>query len=206
MARIRTIKPDFFTSEDIVSLSPHARLLYIALWCEADREGRLNWRPGTFKLRYFPADEEVNINELCISLLDQGLVVLYGAGYAHIPTFLEHQHINPRESASVLPAPPPVDKSRVEDASSRVTDAQVGREGRERKGREVRERTREAVDNSKAVDKSKAGDKYPLKGNGKSANEWALELGIQRVSGEHEGSFQARVLEAVEKHKAGQPA
>ena len=41
MARIRTIKPDFFTSEDIVGLTPEARLLYIALWCEADREGRL---------------------------------------------------------------------------------------------------------------------------------------------------------------------
>ena len=39
VARIRTIKPDFFTSEDIVVLTPWARLLYIALWCEADREG-----------------------------------------------------------------------------------------------------------------------------------------------------------------------
>ena len=56
MARIRTIKPEFFTSEDIVSLSPLARLLYQATWCEADKEGRLQWKPGTFKLRYFPAD------------------------------------------------------------------------------------------------------------------------------------------------------
>ena len=45
MARIRTIKPEFFTSEDIVALSPLARLLFIALWCEADREGRLVWKP-----------------------------------------------------------------------------------------------------------------------------------------------------------------
>jgi len=55
MARIRTIKPEFFTSEDIVSLTPHARLLYIAMWCEADKEGRMTWRPKTLKMRYFPA-------------------------------------------------------------------------------------------------------------------------------------------------------
>jgi len=52
VARIRTIKPEFFTSEDIVSLAPLTRLLYIALWCEADKEGRLAWKPLTFKLRY----------------------------------------------------------------------------------------------------------------------------------------------------------
>ena len=45
MARIRTIKPEFFTSDDICALSPLARLLYVGLWCEADREGRLVWTP-----------------------------------------------------------------------------------------------------------------------------------------------------------------
>lgn len=51
MARIRTIKPEFFTSEDIVSLSPLARLFYVSLWCEADREGRLDWRIGSSRPR-----------------------------------------------------------------------------------------------------------------------------------------------------------
>ncbi|QND94354.1 hypothetical protein SY91_01753 [Burkholderia cenocepacia] len=76
MARIRTIKPEFFTSEDIVALTPFARLLYIALWCEADREGRFAWKPATFKMRYLPADD-VNIRDLCQEIVDQGLVVLY---------------------------------------------------------------------------------------------------------------------------------
>jgi hypothetical protein len=129
VARIRTIKPEFFTSEDIVGLSAFARLLYIALWCEADREGRLSWRTGTYKLRYFPADR-VDIEALCMELVERGLIVLYGDRFAHIPTFLAHQHVNPREAASVLPAPP------VHDASSRVTDAQGGREGKEGKGKE----------------------------------------------------------------------
>lgn len=130
MARIRTVKPEFFTSEDVVSLSPFARLLFIATWCEADREGRMFWKPKTFKMRYFPADS-VDIDALCGELIERGLVVLYGDGLAEIPTFDRHQHINPRESASVIPSR---DASpRVKHASARVSDAQVGRKGKEGK-------------------------------------------------------------------------
>ncbi len=128
MARIRTIKPEFFTSEQIVDLSPMARLLFIATWCEADREGRLKWAMRTIKMRYFPSDD-CDIDALARELLASGLVKLYGDGLAFIPSFLNHQHINPRESQSSLPDP---NQARVDDASARVSDAQVGRkEGRE---------------------------------------------------------------------------
>lgn len=137
MARIRTIKPEFFTSEDIVGLSPFARLLYIALWCEADKEGRLVWKPKTFKMRYLPGDDQ-DIAALCQELVDSGLVVLYGNGYAHIPTFKAHQHINPRESASQLPDPDasPTRAPRVGTRQSRDSDAQGGREGKGKEGNE----------------------------------------------------------------------
>lgn len=140
MARIRTIKPEFFTSEDIVGLSPMTRLLYIAVWCEADKEGRLVWKPVTFKLRYFPGDN-CDIQAMCQELVDAGLVVLYGSGYAHIPTFAAHQHINPRESASQLPVPDekPTRQPRVGTRRARVSTGaipdvhpQVGREGKGR--------------------------------------------------------------------------
>lgn len=135
VARIRTIKPEFFTSEDIVRLSPLARLLYVALWCEADREGRLEWKPRTFKIRYLPADD-CDVEKLAQELILSGLVVLYDECYAYIPRFLRHQHINPRESASTLPDPHAsrTRRSRVDHASSRVGHAQGGRE---RKGKEV---------------------------------------------------------------------
>lgn len=136
MARIRTIKPEFFTSEDIVSLSPLARLLYIATWCEADKEGRLQWKPRTMKLRYFPADD-CDINALAAELVEAGLVVPYGEDLAFIPGFARHQHINPRETASVLPEPDA--SARVvtrRDASARDSDAQGGREGKGREGKE----------------------------------------------------------------------
>lgn len=122
MARIRTIKPEFFTSEDICALSPLARLLYIGVWCEADREGRLEWKPKTLKTRYLPHDA-ADINTVCVELIASELVVLYGDGFAHIPTFLEHQIINPREPKSKLPVPPERVVARVTDASLRVSDA-----------------------------------------------------------------------------------
>lgn len=142
MARIRTIKPEFFTSEDIVELSAFARLLYIAIWCEADREGRLEWKPRTFKLRYFPADE-VNIDALCEEIISRGLVKIYAEKLAYIPAFLDHQHINPRESASALPAPKDA-SARVKDASARDSDTQVGKEGKE--GKEHASSTPEGFD------------------------------------------------------------
>lgn len=130
MARIRTIKPDFFTSEDIVNMTPFARLLYIALWCEADREGRLVWRPKTFKMRYLPADQ-IDIDSLCMELITAGVIKLYGNELAFIPSFLNHQHINPRETESKLPIPDESStrKPRVSDVS--VTHREEGKERKE---------------------------------------------------------------------------
>ena len=128
MARIRTIKPEFFTSEDIVSMTPLARVFYIALWCEADREGRLDWKPVTLKMRYLPGDN-CNVVELANELIQAGLIVLYeveGKRYAEIPTFKTHQVINNRESESTRP-------SRHFHASSRVKAE--GKEGREEEGK-----------------------------------------------------------------------
>lgn len=135
MARIRTIKPEFFTSEDIVGLSPLSRLLYIAIWCEADKEGRLVWKPMTFKLRYFPGDN-CDIQAMCQEIVDARLVVLYGEGFAVIPSFKAHQHINPRESESNLPEPAaiPTRKARVATRQPRDSDAQGGREGKGKEG------------------------------------------------------------------------
>lgn len=133
MARIRTIKPEFFTSEDIVSMTPLARVFYVALWCEADREGRLAWKPKTLKMRYLPGDE-CDVDTVAQELIDSGLILLYeadGAMYAEIPSFKKHQVINNRESNSNLPA-------RVDDASTRVK-AEGRKEGKGKEGKELRD-------------------------------------------------------------------
>lgn len=138
MARIRTIKPEFFTSEDVVALSPLARLLYIAIWCEADKEGRLAWKPKTFKIRYFPADD-CDIDALCDEIVTRSLCVKYGDSLAYIPKFKDHQHINPREKESIIPPPNlhrKTDACFTRDDASVTVDTRSGRkEGRE--GKEI---------------------------------------------------------------------
>lgn len=175
MARIRTIKPEFFTSDDICALSPMARLLYVGLWCEADREGRMVWLPRVFKRRYLP-DDACDVDALAGELLERGLVRLYGEGLAVIPTFRRHQHVNPREAVSKLPAPDEDASERLRDASARVglaservLDAQGGREG---DGKELgggRERESE--------DAESAGGAHPLPPDWKPEEDdlaWAL--------------------------------
>ncbi len=131
MSRIRTIKPEFFTSEDIVSLTPLARLFYVSLWCEADREGRFEWKPKTLKMRYLPADD-CDVSLLCDELVNAGMVELYevdGRVYAVIPGFTRHQVINNREQPSDIPEPP-------QKTDACVTRESGRKEGREGKGKE----------------------------------------------------------------------
>ena len=182
MARIRSIKPEFFTSEDICSLSPLARLMYIALWCEADREGRLEWKPGTFKLRYFPGDN-VDTYELAAELEQAELVIPYtvnGKEYAEIPGFAKHQVINNREQDSSIPP-------RVKDASG-TRESGVsgeGKEGREGKGKDHAEYTREFEE---------FWDRYPKKvGKGDAFRAW------KKINPGSE--LRAKILWAVDQQK-----
>jgi len=130
MARIRTVKPEFFTSESVISVSPLARLFFIGLWCEADKEGRLKWKPKTLKFRYLPGDS-VNIEKLCKELEAENMIVTYSVNdvdYCEIPGFGSHQVINNREKESTLP-------SRDNDASTtRESGRKEGKEGKEGKG------------------------------------------------------------------------
>ncbi len=143
MARIRTIKPEFFTSSDILELTPLSRLFYIALWCEADREGLLNWNPKTLKFRYLPADD-VEVEDIADELIIAGLILIFtdgdGKEIASIPSFKNHQVINNREADSVI-AP------RVKGASARVqAEGRKEGKGRERKGKEGKGRENPLVE------------------------------------------------------------
>ena len=133
MARIRTIKPEFFTSEDIFDLTPLAHLFYAFLWCEADREGRIKWKPRTLAARFFPEDDYA-IDDLAQQLVDQGHVKFYEVKeqvFCFLTSFTEHQVINNREKESSFPAYSP--DACVTRESGGLLE---GREGREGKGRE----------------------------------------------------------------------
>lgn len=105
MARIRTIKPQFFTSEDVTAQAPLARLLFIGLFTECDREGRVEDRPRTLKMRLLPEDD-VDVDTLLWSLVDGGLIRRYeanGQAIIQVTGFQRHQKPHPKEADSLLP-------------------------------------------------------------------------------------------------------
>jgi len=107
MARIRTIKPEFFTHEDLAELSPLERLFFIGLWTQADREGRLEDRPKRLKVVLLPYDA-CDADSLLGDLADKGFVKRYavdGKALLEIPGFLKHQRPHPKEPTSDVPAP-----------------------------------------------------------------------------------------------------
>jgi len=174
MARIRTIKPEFFTSDDIVELEPIERLFYIALWCEADREGRMVWSPGAIKRRYFP-DDAFDVSRVMDAFVTRGLLVQYTTEtgtYGFIPTFKSHQHINGKEAPSCLPEPPAVGfkkatrQQHVSDALAtrpqRVSHAPSMKEGKgkERKGTRVQEHGDSFSQNGSALTRTEQIKRY----------------------------------------------
>lgn len=107
MARIRTIKPEFWTDEKIVELSAYARLLFIGLWNFCDDSGRMVYSPKRIKMQVFPA-ESLDCSELLGEIRRESLIEVYvvdGVEYLSISGFDKHQKIDKR-SASKLPPPP----------------------------------------------------------------------------------------------------
>lgn len=56
MSRIRTIKPEFWSSEQVMECSPNARLLFIGIWNFCDDAGRHPFAPRQIKALVFPGD------------------------------------------------------------------------------------------------------------------------------------------------------
>lgn len=105
MARIRTIKPQFFTSEDVTAQPPLARLLFAGLFTEADRDGRVEDRPRQLKTRLLPEDE-CDVDALLWSLSEGRLIRRYesdGVRVIQILAFSKHQKPHPKEANSILP-------------------------------------------------------------------------------------------------------
>lgn len=113
MARIRTVKPDFWTDEKMVELSFESRLFFIGLWNFVDDEGRIQYSPKKLKMLIFPADS-VDVPRMIQELSGNGRVVVYaidGVEYLQVNNFLKHQRIDKR-SDSKLPPPPTSAESR----------------------------------------------------------------------------------------------
>ncbi len=116
MARIRSVRPEFFTSLDVANLSHRARLTWIGLWCYADDEGRGKDDARLVKAAVWPLDDDVTTLEVEADLAElaaNGSLTRYevaGARYFEIPNFKKFQRPN-KPTGSNIPNPsgsPPV--------------------------------------------------------------------------------------------------
>lgn len=112
MARIRTVKPEFFRHEGLFDAERESglplRLAFAGLWTVCDREGRFKWKPRELKLDVLPHDA-VDMDAVLAALAKHGFVRRYeaeGKAYGFVPSWRDHQFVNQRESQSVIPAPP----------------------------------------------------------------------------------------------------
>lgn len=107
MARIRTIKPEFWTDAKTGTLTETSKCLLLGLLNHADDYGVLEWSPVEWRAKILPyhSDTTPSTVQTCLieELLPRGLVVLFSftgddgeppRRYAFIKNFAKHQVIN----------------------------------------------------------------------------------------------------------------
>lgn len=130
MARIRTIKPEFWTDEKLSECSLSAHLLFMGLISFADDDGRMEYQPARIRMQIFPCGRVAHgeLIECIRELSERSVIRLYtvdGKDYLDIPNFRKHQKIN-RPTQSKLPG-----------FSGKLSENSVsahGGKGKERKG------------------------------------------------------------------------
>lgn len=110
MSKIRNIKPDFWASEQIVSCSLNARLMFVGMWNFCDDNGIHPASCVRLKAQIFPCDEIClqEINNLIMELLKNDLISEYEHEYKKywiVKGFIEHQRFN----HAYYKYPPPLD-------------------------------------------------------------------------------------------------
>jgi hypothetical protein len=151
MARIRTIKPQFFLNEELAELPAMVRLLFIGLWTQADREGRLIDRPKRLKAEIFPY-ENFDMEKGLKQLSEARFIVRYKANanvtdrilapeqptnelaIIQIVNFSRHQKIDKaNEKDSELPAPLSIDYNKTINSLPKDEEGK-GKEGKGMEG------------------------------------------------------------------------
>ena len=111
MARIRTVKPEFWDSPGTARASLRARLFFIALWNWADDYGKGTASAKALIGFAFPNDDDITESDypsLASELHSAYEVVFYevdGRPYFFIPKFTKHQRTE-KKAASRIPDPP----------------------------------------------------------------------------------------------------
>ena len=146
MARIRTIKPEFFRHEGLQDLEvahpgKYPMMVFAGLWGHCDSEGRFEWRPRQLKLDILPF-LDFDMADVLSILEAAGFVKSYevsGKRYGVIATFRDHQRLTGKEAQDGVKHPEPIKEQR--DANCETSVKHQGniserQESQEGKGRE----------------------------------------------------------------------
>jgi len=108
MARIRTVKPAFFSDEKLGQCKRDSRLLFIGLWVHGDDYGTVRSNPAWIKANVFPYDNDIsteNIKEWAAELSDKKMIIPFEykkENFYHIRTFYKHQRVD-KKSEPIIP-------------------------------------------------------------------------------------------------------
>lgn len=108
MARIRTIKPEFWEDEKIGKIPIPCRLFFIGCWNFADDFGVIKGNAALLKSQIFPYDENLRVSEIkkwIDSLVDARMLVPIihaEESYYFIRTFRSHQVLDKRYDKSYI--------------------------------------------------------------------------------------------------------
>ena len=151
MARIRTIKPDFFRHELLQELESQygklkPMLVFVGLWTLCDKNGVFEWRPRQLKLDILPF-VDFSMQDTLQLLEKYAFVVGYevdGKQYGIIPSFNNHQRITGTEAKAEgkRPLPDTETLKKQQGNTSETLKKQQGRLEREKE----REKERERID------------------------------------------------------------
>lgn len=94
MPKMRGIKPEIWTDEKFVELSPLARLLFVGMWHYACDNGHLDDKPKQLKMRVLPVDN-VDPADLLDEMFALEMVTREQGGLT-IPKLRDHQRLDNR--------------------------------------------------------------------------------------------------------------
>ena len=106
--RARNLKPGYFRNELLGKSDPLIGTLFQGLWCEADREGRLEDRPLRLCGTIFPYRRSVTekkVDKMLAWLHEHGFITRYevdGRRYIQVMEFKKHQNPHKNESPSKI--------------------------------------------------------------------------------------------------------
>ena len=155
MARIRTIKPEFWKHEDLSALPEITHMLAAALLGYADDEGYFNANPALVKSECLPLRESsVSTQDSLRQLVEIGYIQVGkgtdGKRYGRIVTFDDHQRVN-RPTPSKIKAVGIVWEGSSSAHAGLTEPSPPEGKGREQEGKGTEESSLPAVDTTKAA-------------------------------------------------------